>query len=155
MSGIQRRKNEANPSVAHWDICCWRFWVIQNHGRPSIMRCDRPPWGRPSTMDGGPPTMGMVGLLPWFWVAQNLQQSISQCATDGFASFLKHWIPLDWLHNIGHFMLYHVDMLMCVFEAFNCIGQMEVLIFLSQDAISRRIFRIGQFLSVLIHWPKP
>ena len=129
MRGIQRRKNEANPSVAHWDINCWSFWATQNHGR------------RPTT--------------PWFWVAQKLQQLISQCATDGFASFLKHWIPLASLHNIGYFMFYHIAELRRVFEAFNCIGQMEGLIFLSQGAISRSSFLTGQFLSVLIHWPKP
>ena len=148
MRGIQQGKNEANPSVMHWDIACWRCWATQNHGfgsRPSIMRCNRPPCGRPSTPYhgyGGPPTMKcntlrslhMVGLPNlWILVAQNLQQAISQCVTDGFASFLWHWIPLDLLHNIGYFMLYHIAELRCVFEIFNCIGQNEIWWLDSED----------------------
>ena len=69
--------------------------------------------------------MNMTGLLSWFWVAQNLQQTISQCAIDEFASFLRHWISLTLLHNIDYFMLYHSAKWRCVLEIFNCIDQMK------------------------------
>ena len=105
-SGIQCFKNEANPSVAHWDITCWRFCVTQNHGRRLIIGCLLP--------------------NPRFWVAQHLQQSISQCATDGFASFLRRWIPLIRRYNYVYLNVYHISVLVCVFDVFNCMSQNEV-----------------------------
>ena len=67
------------------------------------------------------------GLLSnsWFWMFQHLQQLISQCVIDEFASFLRHWISLIKLYNMTYLNIYHIAVLVCVFEVFNCMSQIE------------------------------
>ena len=48
----------------------------------------------------------MIGGL--LIVAQNLQREISQCATDGFDSFLRRWIP-----PIERYPLVYLDLSYC------------------------------------------
>ena len=91
MSEIQCFKNEANSSMTHWDIDCWRFRVIQNHDKPFIMRrnkfscdksscdkpftvkCNRPSWDKSFIMKCNKPScdrpfiMNIMNLLSWIW----------------------------------------------------------------------------------------
>ena len=49
-----------------------------------------------------------------------LRTSITQCAMNGFSSFLKRWNPLIKYYNIGYFNIYYMAKCVCVFEDFNC-----------------------------------
>ena len=49
-----------------------------------------------------------------------LRTSITQCAMDGFASFLKHWNSLIEGYNMGAFDIYYIVRCVRVLEDFNC-----------------------------------
>ena len=58
--------------------------------------------------------------MRWFPRCFFLRISTTQCATSGFASFLKCWNPLIEGYNSVTFDFYHDAVLMCVLENFNC-----------------------------------
>ena len=59
-------------------------------------------------------------IPPSILAARNLQWRITHCATNGFASFLQRWIPLIEGYNSAAFIVYHIAILGCVLEDFNC-----------------------------------
>ena len=46
---------------------------------------------------------------------------ITQCATDGFGSFLWRWISLIEVYNMVDFSIYHIARCVRVLEEFDCI----------------------------------
>ena len=60
-------------------------------------------------------------IQPSILVVRNVQQRITQCAIDGFASFLRRWIPLNKGYKSIAFVVYHTFWLRCVLEELNCI----------------------------------
>ena len=69
--------------------------------------------------------INIMNFLLWFLMIQNFQQLIFQCVIDVFVSFLRRWISFIKLYNLSYLNIYYNASLMCVFETFNCINQIE------------------------------
>ena len=67
----------------------------------------------------------LLHFMSWFWIIQNFQQTIFQCVIDEFVSFLRRWISFIQFYNMISLNMYHITEMMCLFETFNCMNQIE------------------------------
>ena len=53
-------------------------------------------------------------------MATDFRISIASCAANGFSSFLRRWNPLIEDYNLVLSSFYHIALMVCVLEDFNC-----------------------------------